>query len=308
MNLRISQIGLCKRKLIFAAYGIEEEITPRLKRIFEIGTLFEEGIVKHAEEIFGAKIEDRQKEVEIFGVKGHIDGIIKTDDFGISVFEAKTMNKFSFANFQSLPFRIAFPHYYTQVQLYMAALGLQNALVFARNTEIPYKSEDYWEHQYIFIPYDKEFVERMEKEISELQTIKIDANSSAEELNEALSKYPPEKTWECNLCTYSPYCFGEYIEEEKIVTNTELEVLIKEYIDAEQKYKSIKEKRDNLKDMLINILDCGNVYKSCGYEIKKVRSSTKYLDKKSVPQDILLTLEQYYIDTPYERIILKKLK
>ena len=95
--LRMSQIGMkCDRELWYK-HNIPElakALPPETKIKFLFGDILEELLLFLAEEA-GHTVEDRQKEVHIDTVKGHIDGIVDG-----TLLDAKSASSYSFKKFQ----------------------------------------------------------------------------------------------------------------------------------------------------------------------------------------------------------------
>ena len=98
-TLRLSAVGKQYRKLWFEVNDPKkEEIEPRLKLLFFYGHIIEALLLFLAQEA-GHKVVDRQKEVKLEGVTGHIDAIIdgvlvdvkSASDYGFKKFNEGTL-------------------------------------------------------------------------------------------------------------------------------------------------------------------------------------------------------------------------
>jgi hypothetical protein len=94
-NLRFSNIGQPDRKLWYLVNGTkQEELTPQTYFKFLYGDVIEQLIVFLAKEA-GHEVSHEQAEVEVEGVKGHLDCVID----GVTV-DVKSASPFGFAKFQ----------------------------------------------------------------------------------------------------------------------------------------------------------------------------------------------------------------
>lgn len=122
--LRMSSIGKPARQLWYQKYHSEaqEELNGTTLRKFLMGDIWEELLLWLSEEA-GHTVENRQGEVEVNGVIGHIDAVID----GVVV-DVKSASKFGFQKFQRGTLQDDDPFgYYDQLGGYCAALGLPGA-------------------------------------------------------------------------------------------------------------------------------------------------------------------------------------
>jgi hypothetical protein len=128
-HLRLSAVGRDDRKLW---YEINEPIkrkeTPRLRMLFFYGHILEAILLYLAEEA-GHKVEHRQKEVILEGVKGHIDAIIDG-----ALIDVKSASDYSFKKFRDGSIISSDPFgYIGQISSYMEALEVEEGGFFAIN-------------------------------------------------------------------------------------------------------------------------------------------------------------------------------
>jgi hypothetical protein len=121
-SLRVSNLGtLCNRKLWYSinqpGKAIPLSAPTRLKFLF--GTILEELLLFLAK-VAGHTVEDEQGEVDVHGVKGHIDGIIDGE-----LVDAKSASSMSFRKFRdhTLSFDDSFG-YLTQLGAYGSRTGV----------------------------------------------------------------------------------------------------------------------------------------------------------------------------------------
>lgn len=96
-GLRLSQIGSCPRKVWYSIHepDKEEEFKPNVLLKFLFGDLIEH-IVLLLLRIAGSEVKDTQREVEIEGIRGHIDAIVD----GVLV-DVKSASSLSFKKFEN---------------------------------------------------------------------------------------------------------------------------------------------------------------------------------------------------------------
>ena len=128
-TLRLSAVGKQYRKLWFEVNDPKkEEIEPRLKLLFFYGHIIEALLLFLAQEA-GHKVVDRQKEVKLEGVTGHIDAIID----GVLV-DVKSASDYGFKKFNEGTLLNDDPFgYIGQMSAYMEALNLKEGAFFAFN-------------------------------------------------------------------------------------------------------------------------------------------------------------------------------
>ena len=121
----------CDAKLWFS-YKFPKTIDdPRIHRIFHLGHNLEEVMIKYIRSA-GVTLHTHDEDGNQFGFKdgiiaGHIDGVIELPD-GPMLIEFKTFNTKRFGAFKKSGVKESDPKYYTQVQIYMGKMGLNNCL------------------------------------------------------------------------------------------------------------------------------------------------------------------------------------
>ncbi|WP_029688395.1 hypothetical protein [Thermoanaerobacter sp. A7A] len=312
--IRISQAGACPRRIQLEAWGVEgEPLWEGSERAFAEGNLHEADILRWAAEnlpgpyaVFGQQTEvsivKDKKEI----LRGHIDGLAipiakRVDLEGntiaeykgakdeVILLEAKTLANRGFQELREKGVKEAHPQYYTQVQLYLHALGLDKAYLVARNKETP--KTRLWDHYYELIEYDKDFVE------AEIERL-VELNKKIENHIEIDPPFSPEKNWQCRRpwCPYSKLCHPEYYQQKKreeVITKEELANIVAEYNELSEKIKQLEEKQKELKEQLLVAAQEKPV--QAGQWLIKVeerrqeRFDTK-LARKELPQELLQKL------------------
>lgn len=132
-------------------FSDKEKIGQKLE-IFQRGNEEEEIFIKKLEQA-GYKIKQKQASFLAYEgkLKGHCDAIILDKDDYEYIFEFKTMQESSFKRTVKHGIEISYPHYITQIQLYMYFLdlktppdGIKRAIIVCQN-----KNRDYERHQEI---------------------------------------------------------------------------------------------------------------------------------------------------------------
>jgi len=269
--IRISQAGACPRRIQLEAWGVEgEPLWEGSERAFAEGNLHEADILKWAAEnlpgapysIFGQQtevsIEYKGKEL----LKGHIDGlaipVAKRVDLEVNtvaeyknakdeliLLEAKTLANRGFQELREKGVKEAHPQYYTQVQLYLHALGLDKAFLVARNKETP--KTRLWDHYYEEIHYDREFVEAELERLAEL-------DAKIENHVEIDPPFDPEEHWQCRRpwCPYAKICHPNWRKKEvQAVEREDLLSIIEEYSEISEQIKELKARQKELKEQLL---------------------------------------------------------
>lgn len=192
-TLRLSSIGRCVRQQAYKKLGTEENgktLDSRALMVFFQGDMAELAIVMLAKAA-GCDITDCQKEVEIDGVKGHIDGLLHADaDY---LLEVKSMSSYGFAEFQR---GILDDGYRFQINAYAHALGLKQAIVVGLNKDAGVLHET-------VISKDQAIVDEIKNRISILKDVKV------ESLPER--PYAPNEKgflpWQCRYCAFYQTCW-----------------------------------------------------------------------------------------------------
>ena len=159
----------CDALLAYNLRGFpNDEPNPRLKRIFNLGHILEDEIVKDLKKKAGVQVWEvdgltgRQHTYEELGghVVCHTDGLIELEQDDPMILEIKSMNDASFKKFQKSGVKISHPQYYAQCTMMMGMSGLQQTLFIAMNkNNCDYHAQivDYDEFEWAYL---KERIER----------------------------------------------------------------------------------------------------------------------------------------------------
>ena len=128
-RLRLSAIGRTHRKLWYEINDpVPRNESPALRMRFFYGHLLEALLLYLVTES-GHKVEDRQKEVELEGVKGHIDAVIDG-----ALVDVKSASDYGFKKFKQNTLEDNDPFgYISQISAYMEALDLDEGGFLAIN-------------------------------------------------------------------------------------------------------------------------------------------------------------------------------
>lgn len=215
-TIRLSSIGKCLRQQAYKTLGFEQAgkvIDARAKTVFFLGDLVELAIVGLAKAA-GCEVMltgDKQAEVEIQGVKGHPDGVLR-DSGKDYLLEVKSMSSYSFEDFER---GVIDDGYRYQCNAYMASLNLTKCVIVALNKDAGVLAEQ-------MINLDLTIVKDIYSRIEVLK------NASATDLPErpyqpnAKGFYP----WQCRYCAFYQTC----------LPNSELVLVGKAYKLKEKAY------------------------------------------------------------------------
>lgn len=193
----------CLRKVQYD-WQCDSTYPARTKRIFSRGHMFEEITVKAMGQA-GFRIERMTQRTRFSAAndefKGHCDGII-VDGPAIPglkyecLFEHKALGASGWRKLEKDGLKKAYPHYYDQVQLYQAYLGLDEnpALFTAVNSDTCHVL-----HQLI------EFDPEAAQAASDRAVLVIKA-TQAGELLDRIAKAPTD--WRCKMCNHNTRCWA----------------------------------------------------------------------------------------------------
>ena len=131
--LRASRIGtLCDRALFYSVAGVEEVVSEKSQRIFDVGKVLEPVIVSWLRNdgwnvkrnMFDSSNEGMSLSLEVAGgtITAHPDCIISRDDSGLILADIKTMNDRSFRSLKRDGTIKSHPQYADQLTIYAQAL------------------------------------------------------------------------------------------------------------------------------------------------------------------------------------------
>lgn len=205
-TIRLSSIGRCVRQQAYKLLGFPENgkaIDSRAKVVFFMGDLTELAIIGLAK-ASGCEITatgDKQSPVEIEGVKGHPDGILR--DSGKSyLVEVKSMSSFSFKDFERGILDIGYRY---QINAYLEALQLEQCVIVALNKDAGVLAE-------MVISKDPEIVANIKARIAQIRA------ATKDNLPERPYK-PDAKGFYSWVCLYCPYHFTCLPTAEKVLVS-----------------------------------------------------------------------------------------
>jgi CRISPR/Cas system-associated exonuclease Cas4 (RecB family) len=191
----------CRAYLQFSLRGYpQKKVPPAVKRIFEIGHIIEDLVVRDLKK-GGAIVYEvdpktkAQFEYTSFGghLRGHADGIISIDNDKpvAEILEIKSMNDKKWMTFRDRGIYKSHPIYYYQMQLLMGLSGAKGAWLVAYNKNnstyhaehVPYNHNDY-----VFLIY------KVMSVVRDLSAKKISSDP---------------RNFHCRYCNYRPHCWPE---------------------------------------------------------------------------------------------------
>lgn len=203
--LGASAIGSeCLRKVQYD-WKVESAHPARTKRIFERGHMFEE-ITVRAFALAGFRMERGTPATGFTAAdgmfKGHCDGIIMAGPAieGMTypcLWEHKALGSSGWRKLEKDGLQKAYPHYFAQVQIYMAYLGLDEnpALFTAVNS-------DNCEILHILVPFDAEAAQAWSD-----RAVSVIKATQAGELLPRLTDKPTD--WRCRMCSHKVRCWAQ---------------------------------------------------------------------------------------------------
>lgn len=159
----------CDAVLAYNLRGFpNNEPDARLKRIFGLGHILEDQVIKDLKERADVRVwevdglTNRQYTYEAWGghIVCHMDGHIELDDGVVRVLEIKSMNDASFNKFKKSGVKSSHPQYFGQVQMMMGMSDIPQTVFIAinkNNSEYHAEIVDYDEFEFAHI---KERIER----------------------------------------------------------------------------------------------------------------------------------------------------
>ena len=203
--LGASSIGSeCLRRVQFDWQ--RDEVNPaRRQRIFDRGHASEEKVA-NALWLAGFSIERASRATEFSACqgkfRGHCDGIIqygpKVEDLAFPcLWEHKCLGASGWKKIEKYGLRVAYPHYYDQVQIYMAYLRLDEkpALFTAENADTCHLLA-------LLVPFDAETAQAA----SDRAVSVVRAVEAGEMLPRITDKGPDY--WVCKMCSHREFCWS----------------------------------------------------------------------------------------------------
>ncbi len=248
--IRVSQSGQCPRRIQLQAWGVKGSPPwEGMERAFAEGNLHEADILKWAcENLPGGayKLSSEQLEISLANglLVGHIDGVGINGE-NVILLEAKCLAKRGFQELREKGVQAAQPQYYTQIQLYLAGLGINLGYIVARNKETP--KTRMWDMHYEAVEADPEFVTETIARLTALQT-------AIDNREEIAPPYHPEEHWQCRppWCEYSHICYPDWNKPTiEALPKEELAPTVEEYQELSEQVRELTSQRNELRDALL---------------------------------------------------------
>lgn len=191
-----SQIGSCLRK-VWYSYKFPIDTSPELVKIFELGNIMHDFVVKVLKseknpevELVSTELPFRQ-EIEDFLVSGRIDNIIIIKASGRSILiEVKSTGNVDYVE-------DAAPHNVVQLQLYMHATGIHNGILL-------YVDKRNLKSKVFPVPYSEQealkIINRF-KALHKFLKLNVMPDPEAREKRDTI--------WMCKYCEYRDKCYQE---------------------------------------------------------------------------------------------------
>lgn len=198
-TLRLSSIGRCLRQQAYNVLGFEvngKEIDSRARMVFFQGDMAEIAIIQLAK-VAGCEMTAcgaNQEVIELDGVTGHPDGIL-WESPGTYLVEAKSMSSFGFNEFER---GVIDQGYIYQIQAYMDALHLSDAIVVALNKDAGVLAEQ-------IIHKDELIVADIKERIAMLKAVTPETLPDRPYKPNEKGFYP----WQCRFCAHYKTCLPE---------------------------------------------------------------------------------------------------
>lgn len=256
--LRASRIGtLCDRAIFYSVADVEEVVSEKSQRIFEVGKVLEPVIVSwlHTDgwnvrrNMFDSSNEGMSLSLEVAGgtITAHPDCIISRDDSGLILADIKTMNDRSFRSLKRDGTIKSHPQYADQLSIYAQALkecrhSIEQLAIVALNKN---NCEGYID----YFPFEPERYEALKERAERIFA-----------LDEAPEQGDRFQGWCCGYCGYSHLCElckrDTAVGEESVPATDNQEVidaiaLLSESRDMEKAAKELSDEAKAVLDKLI---------------------------------------------------------
>jgi len=188
-----SEIGTCMRK-IWYSYRFPQKVQPSLLKIFELGNILHDFVVKVLQSDKNPHVEllhselPIKLEVEDFLISGRVDDLLllKADGRQVLV-EVKSCKSISFIN-------EAQSHHVIQLQFYMHSTGVHNGVLL-------YIDKSTLESKVFTIPYNPVTASSIILRFKNLHTALVQ-----DTLPNAEAKSDMHHAWMCRFCEYAEKC------------------------------------------------------------------------------------------------------
>ena len=193
----------CSRKLWYSFHEPIKITDARVNRIFDLGNMLEDYVIRLLRDA-GITVHTHDENGEQFGftdgdIAGHIDGVLTglPESTKPHLFECKSANAKNFKVFVDKGYKNN-KTYWTQVQVYMLKMGLENCLVVVINKGT---CELYFER----IKLDKKYAERAILRGKEIARFNAD--------DKPMRKYAKSTFYKCKWCDHATKCWEGEDEE-----------------------------------------------------------------------------------------------
>jgi CRISPR/Cas system-associated exonuclease Cas4 (RecB family) len=185
----------CARKLWYSFHHPEKILDPRINRIFDLGNLIEDYLVKLLEDagftLYVKDDEGKQYGFEDGVIQGNSDGIIMVNDVPM-LLEFKSYNTKRFTELKKGGVQNTAPTYYGQVNVYMKYLELESCLFIAMDKN----TSDLHMEVIEYDPIEAHYLVQRGKEIA-----------GSVEMPDR--KYTHISTLQCKFCSYQKKCWSK---------------------------------------------------------------------------------------------------
>jgi len=188
----------CARRVWYHYHkpDLQEAIGPRIQRIFDMGHMIEDYLVKMLVST-GLEVHEKDSNGDQFGfedgpVRGHIDGVIKNipESTKAHLLEIKSANNKNFNSMVKKGIRNVYEHYWVQAQIYAYKMKLDKILFIVYNKD---NSELYQERMDVNKKAAKAYLKR--------------AKDLAIEELEPPREYRNESFYKCKFCPFNKECW-----------------------------------------------------------------------------------------------------
>jgi predicted phage-related endonuclease len=212
-------------------------------------------------------------------IVGHYDAIARDSNREKVLIEAKCLAARGFQELRSRGVREAHPQYYTQVQLYLAATGIEKGYLVARNKETP--RNRLWDMHYEEIRHDPAFVDAEIIRIKDLIE-KIEAHEDID------PPYSPDASWRCRpaWCPYTYHCHPDYRKAKTEVTDrSDLISTVEMLQELNEEIKALEAFRDEVKAKLLEDVNNGPV-QAGRWLVQVTERRSERFDTKTARQEL----------------------
>ena len=190
-----SEIGMCMRKLWYS-YRFPAETDPELMKIFEMGNMLHDFVVKVMKSDKNPEVDLLRSEFPLqldgdgFLVSGRVDNLILVKASGQEVLvEVKSSGEIGFV-------KEASPHNKMQLQLYMHVTGIHNGILL-------YIDKKNLQSKVFSVEYSEEEAKRIIERFALLHKLLQEGR-----LPEPEARKGKDTTWMCKFCEFRDRCYA----------------------------------------------------------------------------------------------------